>query len=171
METPVSRPHGVDQVTLGAEVFSATPLGPTADYPVLAQVLIKRTCGKACRAMHPRCGIAFRIQPCLFIECSCVSPSSSLSSHDRLGRAWLPYGRSAAIAERHNSLLGLIERGSGSAITLARTLGVSEATINRDLNYLRSKGHAIRARRLDTGWAYDLEASRGAKAVTSEKRS
>ncbi len=82
----------------------------------------------------------------------------------------MPYSRSEAIAERHDSLLGLIQRGDRSAAALAEALGVSEATINRDLSYLRSKGHAIRARRLDVGWAYALDASRGSQPATAAKR-
>lgn len=74
----------------------------------------------------------------------------------------MPYGRSAAIAERHDALLRLIGRGGRSATALAEALGVSEATINRDLSYLRSKGHVIRARRVESGWAFALDASRGA---------
>jgi DeoR/GlpR family transcriptional regulator of sugar metabolism len=75
----------------------------------------------------------------------------------------LLYGRSAAIAERHESLLKLIGLGGRSAAALAQELGVSAATINRDVSYLRSKGHAITSRRLAAGWAFALEPSRDAR--------
>lgn len=85
-----------------------------------------------------------------------------------LGEFCLPYGRSAAIAERHSSLLRLIGRGGRSATALAEALGVSEATINRDLSYLRSKGHVIRAQRVETGWAFALDGSRSAAPATAD---
>ena len=105
-----------------------------------------------------------------FRRCSCVFVSPSLSVRDRLGDTRLLYGRSAAIAERHDSLLGLIHRGGGSATALAETLGVSAATINRDLSYLRSKGHPIRARRSAAGWSYAMDVIREAKRATSGQR-
>lgn len=71
----------------------------------------------------------------------------------------MPYSRSDAISERHETLLDLVERGGFSATALAHALGVSEATINRDLSYLREKGHVIRACRVDTGWAFTLDTS------------
>ena len=78
----------------------------------------------------------------------------------------MPYSRSDAISERHEALLDLVERGGFSAAALAHALGVSEPTINRDLSYLRGKGHAIRACRVDTGWAFTLDKS--ATAPTSK---
>ncbi|WP_353527000.1 helix-turn-helix domain-containing protein [Aurantiacibacter hainanensis] len=105
-----------------------------------------------------------------FHGCSCVCRSPSLSNLDRLGETRLLYSRSAAIAERHDSLLGLIHRGGGSATALAEALGVSPATINRDLSYLRSKGHPIRARRSAAGWSYAMDAAGGTKRATSEPR-
>lgn len=80
------------------------------------------------------------------------------------------YGRSAAIAERHESLLALIEMGDRSAVALAQELGVSAATINRDVSYLRSKGHAITARRLAAGWAFAFEPSRDARKSVAGMR-
>jgi predicted HTH transcriptional regulator len=104
-----------------------------------------------------------------FRACSCVCRRRSLSIRDRLGNTRLLYSRSAAIAERHDSLLELIHRGGGSANALAEALGVSAATINRDLSYLRSKGHPIRARRSTVGWSYTIDAARGTKRATSEQ--
>ena len=69
----------------------------------------------------------------------------------------VPYDRSLAIAERHQSLLALIDAGGHSAAALANVLGVSEATINRDIGFLRSKGHHISSKRLATGWAFGLD--------------
>jgi DeoR/GlpR family transcriptional regulator of sugar metabolism len=66
----------------------------------------------------------------------------------------VPYDRSFAIAKRHESLLELIEAGGRSAAALAKALGVSEATINRDVGFLRSKGHHISSKRLASGWAF-----------------
>lgn len=87
-----------------------------------------------------------------------------------LGDVGLPYGRSTAIAERHESLLTLIRMGDRSAVALAQELGVSAATINRDVSYLRSKGHAITARRLAAGWAFAFEPSRDARTSVAGKR-
>lgn len=70
----------------------------------------------------------------------------------------MPYARSFAIAKRHESLLELIEAGGRSAAALAKALGVSEATINRDVGFLRSKGHHISSKRLASGWAFAIHA-------------
>ena len=82
----------------------------------------------------------------------------------------MPYDRSLAIAERHESLLALIESGGCSAAALAKALGVSEATINRDLSFLRSKGHSITARRLASGWAFGINSSAKVNSATGEQR-
>ncbi len=66
------------------------------------------------------------------------------------------YVRSLAIAKRHQSLLELIEAGGHSAAGLAAALDVSEATVNRDVGFLRSKGHRISSRRLALGWAFGI---------------
>jgi predicted DNA-binding transcriptional regulator YafY len=71
----------------------------------------------------------------------------------------MPYGRSLGIAERHKALLTLIEARTGSAARLAEALGVSEATVNRDVGYLRTQGHAIRSLRVPTGWIFELAKS------------
>lgn len=82
----------------------------------------------------------------------------------------MPYDRSLAIVERHESLLALIKTGGRSAAALAKTLGVSEATINRDVSYLRSKGYAITARRLASGWAFGLTGFHKPRAQPGEQR-
>lgn len=87
-----------------------------------------------------------------------------------LGELIVPYDRSEAIAERHESLLGLIQEGGRSCAALATALAVSQPTINRDLSYLRSKGHAIKARRIADGWAYELGASLGGPSASSADR-
>lgn len=71
----------------------------------------------------------------------------------------MPYDRSVAIAERHEALLKLVEAGNSSASALANALGVSEATVNRDVGYLRGKGHRIASRRHASGWAFYMESS------------
>lgn len=73
------------------------------------------------------------------------------------GNEQVPYDRSMAIAERHQSLLILIKAGGHSAAALAKVLGVSEATINRDIGFLRSKGHDISSKRLASGWAFGFD--------------
>jgi len=81
----------------------------------------------------------------------------------------MSYDRSFAIAKRHESLLELIEAGGRSAEALAKALGVSEATINRDVSFLRSKGHRISSKRLASGWAFAIqthESSPGAVEVS-----
>lgn len=82
----------------------------------------------------------------------------------------MPYDRSLAIAERHESLLALIATGGRSAAALAKALEVSEATINRDVSFLRSKGHSITARRLASGWAFGLNGSHKVSSAGSEQR-
>lgn len=82
----------------------------------------------------------------------------------------MPYDRSLAIAERHESLLALIETGGRPAAALAKALGVSEATVNRDVSFLRSKGHSITARRLASGWAFGLNGSHEARSAVAEQR-
>lgn len=71
----------------------------------------------------------------------------------------MPYNRSLAIAKRHQSLLELIGTGGHSAAGLAMALGVSEATVNRDVGFPRSKGHRISSRRLASGWAFGISGS------------
>ncbi|WP_121079659.1 HTH domain-containing protein [Sphingomonas trueperi] len=82
----------------------------------------------------------------------------------------MPYDRSLAIAERHKALLALIETGGRSAATLAKALGVSEATINRDVSFLRGRGHSIIARRLASGWAFECNGSGQTRFAASEQQ-
>lgn len=64
------------------------------------------------------------------------------------------YGQVNAIAGRHESLLSLIHEGRFSSHVLAEKLGVSEQTIYRDIDFLKKKGHQIRAVRVAHNWAY-----------------
>lgn len=64
------------------------------------------------------------------------------------------YERTTAISERHTLLIGLIRRGELSSKSLADELGVSEPTVNRDIEFLRSQGYEIKAVRVDRKWAY-----------------
>jgi DeoR/GlpR family transcriptional regulator of sugar metabolism len=73
-----------------------------------------------------------------------------------MGERNVPYDRSLAIAKRHGRLLELIEAGGLSAAALAKALGVSEATINRDVGFMRGKGHRISSRRVASGWAFAI---------------
>lgn len=82
----------------------------------------------------------------------------------------MPYSRSLGIAERHKALLKLIEARTGSAARLAEALGVSEATVNRDVGYLRTQGHAIRSLRVPTGWVFELTPSTASPSSTSVGR-
>lgn len=66
------------------------------------------------------------------------------------------YARTSAIPERHRSLLGLIREANLSTRSLADRLGVSEPTVNRDIEFLREQGHQIKAVRVDRRWAYRL---------------
>lgn len=82
----------------------------------------------------------------------------------------MPYDRGLAIAERHKALLALIRTGGRSAAALAKELGVSEATINRDVSFLRGKGHSITARRLSSGWAFGFNGSRQPRSAARKQR-
>jgi predicted ArsR family transcriptional regulator len=70
----------------------------------------------------------------------------------------LLYERAIAISKRHRDLLALVRSGSYSASGLALKLGVSEATVNRDILFLRTQGHRIESVRLLSAWAYRFEA-------------
>ncbi len=67
------------------------------------------------------------------------------------------YGRSLAIASRHETLIDLIREGEFSSPDLAKRLKVSEQTIYRDIDSLKERGYAIRSIRLSKGWAYKLQ--------------
>ena len=66
------------------------------------------------------------------------------------------YVRTSAISKRHHLLLGLIREGRFSSSNLAESLGVSEPTVNRDIEFLREQGYRIKAVRVDRRWAYRL---------------
>lgn len=66
------------------------------------------------------------------------------------------YGRSLAIASRHDRLIELIRSGEFSSPDLARKLKVSEQTIYRDIDFLKHRGYSIRSERHTDGWAYHL---------------
>lgn len=66
------------------------------------------------------------------------------------------YERTTAIADRHTSLLDLMRGGDLSSKRLAKKLGVSEPTVNRDIEFLRSQGYEIKAVRVDQRWAYRI---------------
>ena len=66
------------------------------------------------------------------------------------------YQRSATISDRHAAILELIRTDDLSSRVLAERIGVSEPTINRDIEYLRSSGYEIKAVRVDQRWAYQL---------------
>ncbi len=66
------------------------------------------------------------------------------------------YERTTAISERHALLIDLIRRGELSSKSLADELGVSEPTVNRDIEFLRSQGYEIKAVRVDRKWAYRI---------------
>lgn len=66
------------------------------------------------------------------------------------------YGRALAIATRHEALIGLVRAGEFSSHDLAKTLGVSEQTIYRDIDFLKQRGYSIRSEKHADGWAYHL---------------
>jgi biotin operon repressor len=66
------------------------------------------------------------------------------------------YGRSMAIARRHDRLVDLIRSGEFSSPSLARKLKVSEQTIYRDIDFLKQRGYSIRSEKHADGWAYHL---------------
>ena len=66
------------------------------------------------------------------------------------------YGRSLAIASRHDGLIDLIRSGAFSSTELARKLKVSEQTIYRDINFLKQRGYSIRSEKHADGWSYHL---------------
>ncbi len=66
------------------------------------------------------------------------------------------YERSLAISSRHDRLIELIRCGEFSSPELATKLDVSEQTIYRDINFLKSTGYSIRSEKHADGWAYHL---------------
>ncbi|WP_146397220.1 helix-turn-helix domain-containing protein [Planctomycetes bacterium CA13] len=64
------------------------------------------------------------------------------------------YQRTTEISDRLASILDLIRKEDLSTRVLAERLGVSEPTINRDIEFLRSNGYEIKAVRVDQRWAY-----------------
>lgn len=66
------------------------------------------------------------------------------------------YEQLLAISSRHRSLLQLIREADNSCYDLAGQLGVSEPTVNRDIEYLRRHGYEIKAVRVDRRWAFRL---------------
>lgn len=66
------------------------------------------------------------------------------------------YERTLAIASRHDRLIELIRSGEFSSPELAEKLEVSEQTIYRDVNFLKSSGYSIRSEKHADGWAYHL---------------
>ena len=68
------------------------------------------------------------------------------------------YERSLAIADRLETLVGLIRTGAYSTPALAQKLSVSEQTVYRDVLFLKQHGYAIRSAKRSSGWAYQLEA-------------
>lgn len=66
------------------------------------------------------------------------------------------YERSLAIPNRHDRLIELIRSGEFSSPELAEKLEVSEQTIYRDINFLKSTGYSIRSEKHADGWAYHL---------------
>jgi DeoR/GlpR family transcriptional regulator of sugar metabolism len=64
------------------------------------------------------------------------------------------YGRSLAIANRHDRLIEMIRSGEFSSPDLAAKLKVSEQTIYRDIDFLKRRGYSIRSERHAASWAY-----------------
>ncbi len=66
------------------------------------------------------------------------------------------YEKTLAIQNRHDRLLELLRTGKFSSRDLAEKLEVSEQTIYRDVNFLKTQGHSIRPEKHADGWAYHL---------------
>ena len=66
------------------------------------------------------------------------------------------YQQSHEIESRLARLLELIQTGSYSTPTLARTLNVSMPTVSRCIHALRRRGHPITAVRDGTRWCYRM---------------
>ena len=66
------------------------------------------------------------------------------------------YEKTLAISQRHGKLLNLLGAGSYSSAKLAKKLGVSEPTVNRDILFLRRQGYEIKSVRQSSHWAYKL---------------
>jgi len=66
------------------------------------------------------------------------------------------YERSIAINKRHKELLTLIRQGTHSSHSLAVELRVSEQTVYRDILFLKTQGHFIKAVKLSASWTYKL---------------
>lgn len=77
------------------------------------------------------------------------------------------YEKTISISERLDALLELIREGGYSTIALSNELRVSEPTINRDIQYLREKGHGIKAVREEKKWAYRIECQPNQQAANS----
>lgn len=68
----------------------------------------------------------------------------------------LQYARLFNIEERLDRLIQLLWEGGRSSPQLADELGVSIATIARDVKALRQLGHQVRAERIGRCWQYSL---------------
>ncbi len=66
------------------------------------------------------------------------------------------YEKSLAIQNRHELLVELIRTGQFSSRDLSQRLNVSEQTVYRDIDFLKSRGYEIRSRKHTVGWAYHL---------------
>ncbi len=68
------------------------------------------------------------------------------------------YERSREIENRLNTIVGLIQAGGQSTLTLAAALSISRPTISRCIAALRERGYSIRAVRDADGWSYEIAA-------------
>tara|TARA_A100001391_G_scaffold151078_1_gene108633 strand:+ start:143 stop:388 length:246 start_codon:yes stop_codon:yes gene_type:complete len=67
------------------------------------------------------------------------------------------YDQLSEIQSRHSRLIELVREGEHSTPYISSSLGVSEQTIYRDIDYLRKSGVAIKAVRVERNWAYRIE--------------
>lgn len=113
----------------------------------------------------------FPITHAFFSEKSRLYSLSTLSPngiHAHKGERVLRYSQLTLIVERHSRLLSLLKEGSFSTPMLADSLGVSEQTVYRDIDYLKQNGHVIRAVRLSRQWAYQLDNSNDLRSNRTE---
>ena len=66
------------------------------------------------------------------------------------------YERSREIENRLNVIVGLIQGGGQSTLTLATALGISRPTVCRCIAALRDRGYSIRSVKDADGWSYEI---------------
>ncbi|TWT81340.1 HTH domain protein [Planctomycetes bacterium CA13] len=112
----------------------------------------KKKSGRGRFSTDPRPLLPFRE---VYADCQVNHEMIDLAIHSRVWEGHgMRYQRTTEISDRLASILDLIRKEDLSTRVLAERLGVSEPTINRDIEFLRSNGYEIKAVRVDQRWAY-----------------